>query len=105
MEYRQLGQSGLKVSALSFGAGTFGGGNEFFRAWGNTGVTEARGLVDICLDAGVNLFDTADVYSNGRSEEILGEAISGKRHQLLISTKGPSALVAARTISARPVIT
>ena len=56
MEYRQLGQSGLKVSALSFGAGTFGGGNEFFRAWGNTGVTEARGLVDICLDAGVNLF-------------------------------------------------
>src|ERR1700722_17888223 len=87
MEYKRLGQSGLKVSALSFGAGTFGGGNEFFRAWGDTGVTEARGLVDICLDAGVNLFDTADIYSNGRSEEILGEAISGKRHQLLISTK------------------
>jgi aryl-alcohol dehydrogenase-like predicted oxidoreductase len=87
MEYRQLGQSGLKVSALSFGAGTFGGSTEFFRAWGDTGVSEARELVDVCLEAGVNLFDTADVYSNGRSEEILGEAISGKRQQLLLSTK------------------
>ena len=87
MEYRQLGQAGLKVSALSFGAGTFGGSTEFFRAWGDTGVNEARRLVDFCLDAGVNLFDTADVYSNGLSEEILGEAIGGKRQQLLISTK------------------
>lgn len=87
MEYRQLGHSGLKVSVLSFGAGTFGGGNEFFRAWGDTGVDEARKLIDICLDAGVNLFDTADVYSKGLSEEILGKAISGKRQQLLISTK------------------
>jgi aryl-alcohol dehydrogenase-like predicted oxidoreductase len=87
MEYNQLGQSGLKVSALSFGAGTFGGATEFFKAWGDTGVNEARTLVDVCLDAGVNLFDTADVYSNGRSEEILGEAISGKRQQLLLSTK------------------
>jgi aryl-alcohol dehydrogenase-like predicted oxidoreductase len=87
MEYRQLGQSGLKVSVLSFGAGTFGGGNEFFRAWGDTGVEEARKLVDVCLEAGMNLFDTADVYSNGLSEEILGKAVSGKRQQLLISTK------------------
>src|SRR4051794_33941028 len=62
MDYRQLGDSGLKVSALSFGAGTFGGGTEFFRAWGETNVEEARRLLDICLDAGVNLFDTADVY-------------------------------------------
>ncbi|HEX4277582.1 MAG TPA: aldo/keto reductase [Bryobacteraceae bacterium] len=87
MEYRQLGHSGLKVPALSFGAGTFGGGNEFFRAWGDTGVDEARRLVDICLDAGVNLFDTADIYSNGLSEEVLGKAVTGKRNRVLISTK------------------
>ncbi len=87
MDYRLLGHSGLKVSSLSFGAGTFGGSGEFFRAWGETGVDEARRLVDICLDAGVNLFDTADIYSNGLSEEILGKAIAGKRDKLLISTK------------------
>ena len=87
MEYRQLGYSGLKVSALSFGAGTFGGGNEFFRAWGDTDVEGAKRLVDICLDAGINLFDTADIYSNGLSEEILGKAVAGKRGKLLISTK------------------
>jgi aryl-alcohol dehydrogenase-like predicted oxidoreductase len=87
MEYRQLGHSGLKVSVLSFGAGTFGGGDEFFRAWGATGVAEATRLVDICLDAGVNLFDTANIYSRGLSEEILGKAVSGKRQRLLISTK------------------
>jgi aryl-alcohol dehydrogenase-like predicted oxidoreductase len=87
MEYRQLGHSGLKVSALSFGAGTFGGGNEFFRAWGNTTGNEATRLVDLCLDAGVNLFDVADVYSNGLAEEVLGKAIAGKRNRLLISTK------------------
>ena len=87
MEYRQLGGSGLKVSVLSFGTGTFGGGNEFFRAWGQTDVEEARRLVDICLDAGINLFDTADVYSNGLSEEILGKAVAGKRQNLLISSK------------------
>ena len=87
MEYRQLGRSGLKVSALSFGTGTFGGGNEFFRAWGQTDVEEARRLIDICLEAGINLFDTADVYSNGLSEEILGQAIAGKRQNLLISSK------------------
>lgn len=87
MEYRQLGGSGLKVSALSFGAGTFGGGNEFFKAWGSSGVDEATRLVDVCLDAGVNLFDVADIYSNGLAEEILGKAIVGKRNRLLISTK------------------
>jgi len=87
MEYRQLGYSGLKVPALSFGVATFGGGTEFFKAWGQTDVDEARRLVDICLDAGVNLFDTANVYSVGLSEEVLGKAIAGKRNQLLISTK------------------
>lgn len=87
MDYRQLGRSGLKVSVLGFGAATFGGGDEFFRAWGETDVNEAGRLIDICLEAGVNLFDTADVYSNGLSEEILGKAIAGKRHDLLISTK------------------
>ncbi|MGB7496884.1 MAG: aldo/keto reductase [Candidatus Acidiferrum sp.] len=87
MEYRQLGYSGLKVPVLSFGTGTFGGGNEFFKAWGSSDVAEATRLVDICLDAGVNLFDTADVYSLGQSEEILGKAIAGKRGRVLISTK------------------
>jgi aryl-alcohol dehydrogenase-like predicted oxidoreductase len=87
MEYRQLGHSGLKVSAFSFGAGTFGGSNEFFRAWGQSDVSEASRLMDVCLDAGVNLFDVADVYSDGLAEEILGQAIKGKRNQLLLSTK------------------
>ena len=87
MEYRQLGYSGLKVPALSFGTATFGGGNDFFRAWGQTDVQEAKRLVDICLEAGVNMFDTADVYSNGLSEEILGKAIEGRRNDVLISTK------------------
>ncbi|MBV8675107.1 MAG: aldo/keto reductase [Acidobacteriaceae bacterium] len=87
MEYRQLGHSGLKVSVLSFGAGTFGGGNEFFRAWGSSSAEEASRLVDICLDAGVNLFDVADIYSNGLAEEVLGKAIAGKRNRLLISSK------------------
>ncbi len=87
MEFRQLGRSGLKVPALSFGTGTFGGGTEFFRAWGSSDVAEATRLVDICMEAGVNLFDTADVYSAGLSEEILGKAIAGRRHDLLISTK------------------
>ena len=87
MEYRQLGKSGLKVPALSYGTGTFGGGNEFFKAWGASDVAEATRLVDICLDAGVNLFDTADVYSDGLSETILGKAIAGRRERVLISTK------------------
>jgi aryl-alcohol dehydrogenase-like predicted oxidoreductase len=87
MEYRLLGGSGLKVSALSFGTGTFGGGNEFFKAWGNSDVAEARRLLDVCFEAGVNLFDTADVYSQGQSEEILGKALEGRRDKALISTK------------------
>ncbi len=87
MEFRQLGHSGLKVPILSFGAATFSGNSEFFQAWGNTDIEQAKRLIDICLDAGVNLFDTADIYSNGVSEEILGKAIEGKRNQLLISTK------------------
>ncbi|MFT3748145.1 MAG: aldo/keto reductase [Agriterribacter sp.] len=88
MEYRFLGGSGLKVPVLSFGTATFGGGNAFFKAWGSTQVDEAKRLIDICLEAGVNLFDTADVYSNGMSEEILGKAIEDKqRDKLLISTK------------------
>src|SRR6202046_5018782 len=87
MEYRRLGKSGLKVPALCFGAATFGGGSEFFKAWGSTDVAEATRLVDICLEAGVNLFDTADVYSRGLSEEILGQAVEGRRDKVLISTK------------------
>lgn len=87
MEYRRLGASGLKVPALSFGAGTFGGSGPLFGAWGNTDATEARRLVEICLEAGVNLFDTADVYSNGASEEVLGAALKGLRDDVLISTK------------------
>ncbi|GGC82020.1 aldo/keto reductase [Chelatococcus reniformis] len=87
MDYRRLGASGLKVPALSFGTGTFGGTGPLFGAWGTTDATEARRLVDICLDAGVTLFDTADVYSNGASEEVLGAAIKGRRADVLISTK------------------
>jgi len=87
MEYRRLGASGLKVPVLSFGTGTFGGSGPLFGHWGNSDDAEARRLVDICLEAGVNLFDTADVYSNGASEEVLGSAIKGRRDQVLISTK------------------
>ncbi|MBN7806518.1 MULTISPECIES: aldo/keto reductase [Agrobacterium] len=87
MEYRSLGRSGLKVSLLSFGAGTFGGTGPLFSAWGTSDVTEARRLIDICVEAGVNLFDTADVYSNGASEEVLGAALEGRRDTVLISTK------------------
>ena len=87
MEYRSLGAAGLKVPALSFGAGTFGGKGPLFSAWGDTDATQARRLLDICLEAGVNLFDTADVYSNGASEEILGAAIKGRRSEVIISTK------------------
>lgn len=87
MEHRQLGSSGLQVPVLSLGTGTFGGGNEFFKAWGETGVKEATHLVDIALEAGVNLFDSADIYSDGLAEEVLGKAIAGRRDQVLISTK------------------
>jgi len=87
MEYRQLGGSGLKVPALSLGTGTFGGGGEFFKAWGASDVAEATRLIDICLDAGLTMFDSADIYSHGMAEEILGQAIKGRRDKVLISTK------------------
>src|SRR5581483_11403728 len=87
MEFRQLDGSGLKVPVLSFGTGTFRGKGEFFRAWGETDVAEATRMIDMCLAAGVNFFDTADIYSRGASEEILGKAIKGRRAQVLISTK------------------
>ncbi len=87
MDYRYLGRSGFRVPVLSFGTGTFGGRGEFFEAWGTTEVKEASRLVDVCLDAGLTMFDSADVYSGGAAEEILGEAIKGRRNQVLISTK------------------
>jgi len=103
MDYRFLGASGFKVPVLGFGAGTFGGQGPLFSAWGNTDVKEASRLLDICLEAGVNLFDTADVYSNGASESILGEALKGRRDQAIISTKltlrsgdGPNDIGASR---------
>jgi len=88
MEYRTLGGSGFKVPVLSLGTGTFGGGTEFFRAWGATDVADATRLVDVCLDAGLTMFDSADVYSKGVAEEILGQAIKGRRERVIISTKG-----------------
>jgi aryl-alcohol dehydrogenase-like predicted oxidoreductase len=86
MEFRQLG--GLTVPVLSLGTGTFGGTNDFFKAWGSSDVAEAARLIDICLDAGLNMFDSADVYSDGTSEEILGQALKGRRDRVIISTKG-----------------
>jgi aryl-alcohol dehydrogenase-like predicted oxidoreductase len=103
MEFRQLGGSGLKVPLLSLGTGTFGGGNEFFKKWGSTQVDEATRLLDVALEAGVNLFDTADVYSDGMAEEILGKAIGKRRGEVLIATKaafrsgnGPNGLGTSR---------
>jgi aryl-alcohol dehydrogenase-like predicted oxidoreductase len=87
MEYRHLGASGFKVPVLSFGTGTFGGKGELFQAWGATDVAEARRLIDICFDAGVTMFDSADIYSRGASESVLGEALKGKRDKAIISTK------------------
>ena len=88
MEYRYLGRSGLRVPALSFGTGTFGGKGRLFAAWGNTDVAQARSLIDVCLEAGANMFDSADVYSAGSAETILGEAIKGRpRDALILSTK------------------
>jgi aryl-alcohol dehydrogenase-like predicted oxidoreductase len=87
MEVRRLGESGFKVPVLSFGTGTFGDGTEFVNAWGATGVEDATRIVDICLEAGVNMFDTADVYAAGRSEEVLGKAIAGRRARTIIATK------------------
>jgi len=87
VEYRKLGGSGLSVPVLSFGTATFGGVGDFFKAWGTTEAQEAARLVSICLEAGVNFFDTANVYSSGKSEEVLGAAIKGRRDQLMVSTK------------------
>src|ERR1700694_1968861 len=81
MEYRFLGGSGFRVLVLTLGTGTFGGGNEFFKAWGTNGVNEATKLIDICLDAGLTMFDSADVYSDGLAEEVLGKAIKGRPRQ------------------------
>ena len=88
MEYRRLGGSGFMAPVLSLGTGTFGGGNEFFKAWGGSDVAEATRLVDVCLDAGLTMFDSADIYSNGLAEEILGKAIKGRRDKVILSTKG-----------------
>src|SRR5688572_5502263 len=87
MEYRFLGRSGFKVPVLSLGTGTFGGTNEFFQGFGTSDVAEATRLVDVCLEAGLNMFDSADVYSQGVAEEILGQAIKGRRERVIISTK------------------
>ncbi len=87
MEYRRLGKSGLNVPVLSFGTATFGGGGEFFKAWGSTDVNEAKRLIDVCMDSGINFFDTANGYSQGAAEEILGQVIQGKRNEMLLSTK------------------
>ena len=87
MDYRLLGASGFKVPVLTLGTGTFGGRGELFKAWGSTDVAEAKRLVDLCLEAGLNMFDSADIYSDGAAEEILGAAIQGRRDQVLISTK------------------
>src|SRR4030095_4312104 len=87
MEFRQLGGSGLKVPALSLGTGTFGGGNEFFKAWGDTDAKGAAHLIDVCLDTRLTMFDSADIDSNGLAEEVLGAAIKGRRDKVLISTK------------------
>ncbi len=87
MDYKRLGASGLRVPSLSFGTGTFGGSGDFFKAWGATDRAGARRLIDVCLEHGVSLFDSADIYSDGLAEEILGQAIQGKRNQVLISTK------------------
>src|SRR3954462_6261391 len=87
MEYRLLGGSGFSVPVLSLGTGTFGGGGELFKAWGETDVAEATRLVDICLEAGLTMFDSADIYSDGMAEEILGQAIKGRRDRVILSTK------------------
>jgi aryl-alcohol dehydrogenase-like predicted oxidoreductase len=87
MEFRQLGRSGLRVPVLAFGTATFGGGNDFYRAWGSTDVAEAKRLVDLCLDAGVSFFDTANSYSTGMAEEILGAALAGRRQEVILASK------------------
>jgi hypothetical protein len=92
MQYRRVGDSGMMVSELSFGTGTFGGLGDFYGAWGETDVSEARAIIDLALEGGITLFDTADVYSNGAAEEILGAALRGRRDDVLISTKAGMAV-------------
>src|SRR6478752_163041 len=87
MEFRQLGRSGLRVPVLAFGTATAGGGSDFYRAWGSTDVAEAKRFVDLCLDAGVSFFDTANSYSTGMAEEILGAAIAGRRQEVILASK------------------
>ncbi|AVQ07638.1 TPA: aldo/keto reductase [Xanthomonas vasicola pv. zeae] len=87
METRLLGRSGFKVPVLGLGAGTFGGKGPLFSAWGDTDVAQARRMIELCLEVGLNLFDTADVYSDGASEDILGQALQGRRDQVILSTK------------------
>jgi len=87
MEHRLLGSSGFKLPVLGFGAGTFGGQGPLFGAWGNTGESEARRMVYLCLERGVTLFDSADVYSDGASERVLGAALRGRRDAAIVSTK------------------
>jgi len=87
MEYRQLGRSGLMVPALTLGTGTFGGAGDFFKGFGSVDVASARRLVDVCLEHGLTMFDSADIYSGGLAEEILGQAIQGRRDEVLLSTK------------------
>ena len=101
MEYRFLGGSGFRVPVLTFGTGTFGGKGELFSAWGNIGVTEAKRLVSICLDAGVTMFDSADGYSDGMAEEILGKAIAGKRDQVFIPRRRRFVSATDQTMSVR----
>jgi aryl-alcohol dehydrogenase-like predicted oxidoreductase len=104
MEYRRLGASGFSVPALSFGTGTFGGKGEFFKAWGGVEVAEATRMIDLCLDAGITMFDSADIYSGGDAEAVFGEAIKGRpRDSYIISTKatfrsgkGPNAVGSSR---------
>ena len=104
MEYRQLGASGFTVPVLSLGTGTFGGGTEFFKAWGNTDAAGASRLVDICLEHGLTMFDSADVYSKGLAEEVLGAAIKGRRNDVIISTKATFRASPRPTMSARLAI-
>ena len=92
MEHRRLGNSGFMVPALTLGTGTFGGDTANPAAWGTSDVAEATRMVDICLEAGLTMFDSADVYNMGRSEEVLGAAIKGRRDRVLISTKATFAM-------------
>ncbi len=87
MEHRRLGRSGLMVPVLTLGTATFGGNGDFFSPWGDTDVAQARNMVDICLDGGLTMFDSADVYSAGKAESILGAALKGRRDKVMISTK------------------